>query len=186
MLREATGAEPREELHRLPPELAGELLDWPTRSFWRTDCSKTRWRRPRTPSETSLDARAIGWCAWRLAQTLDGASWRAHDGNIVSTAAGPVLVHLSRQPVMGRWSGISPTSPRAPSAPSPSHDDDTIAKLRAGVSFCVAAWCLATPDPTPAVAKAAEDLLESAQLKLAGPPTGPDASPRLSGVTRAS
>jgi hypothetical protein len=111
MLREATGAEPREELHRLPPELAGELLDWPTRSFWRTDCSKTRWRRPRTPSETSLDARAIGWCAWRLAQTLDGASWRAHDGNIVSTAAGPVLVHLSRQPVMGRAAGVGSLLP---------------------------------------------------------------------------
>lgn len=37
----------------------------------------------------------------------------------------------------------------------PGRDEEATARLRAGVSFCVAAWCLANPDPTLDVTEAA-------------------------------
>jgi hypothetical protein len=43
----------------------------------------------------------------------------------------------------------------------PGTADEAIARLWAGISFHVAAWCLADPDPTPAVAEAAAVHLEA-------------------------
>jgi hypothetical protein len=78
-----------------------------------------------------------------------------HDGNIVWTADGPVLMDFEAA-CQGPLEWDLAYIPAGALSVFPGHDDDTIAKLREGVSFCVAAWCLATPDPTPVVAEAAK------------------------------
>jgi Ser/Thr protein kinase RdoA (MazF antagonist) len=77
-----------------------------------------------------------------------------HDGNIVWSADGPVLIDFEaacQGPIEWDLSYL----PVGTLSAFPGHHDETIAKLRAGVSFCVAAWCVTNPDPTPAVAEAA-------------------------------
>jgi hypothetical protein len=77
-----------------------------------------------------------------------------HDGNVLWRAGGPVLIDFDaacRGPVEWDLAYLPP----AALAAFPARDDAVITRLRAGVSFCVAAWCLADPDPTPAVREAA-------------------------------
>jgi phosphotransferase family enzyme len=77
-----------------------------------------------------------------------------HEGNILWRTDGPVLIDFEaacRGPVEWDLAYLPP----AALAPFPARDDAVIARLRAGVSFCVAAWCLANPDPAPAVRQAA-------------------------------
>jgi len=77
-----------------------------------------------------------------------------HDGNIVWTAAGPVLLDFEAACQGPREWDLS-YLPAGALSVFAGRDDGTIAMLRGGLSFCVAAWCLATRDPTPAVAEAA-------------------------------
>jgi hypothetical protein len=77
-----------------------------------------------------------------------------HDGNIVWRTDGPVLIDFEaacRGPVEWDLAYLPP----AALAAFPARDNAAIARLRAGVSYCVAAWCLQNPDPTPAVSEAA-------------------------------
>lgn len=77
-----------------------------------------------------------------------------HEGNVVWTPDGPVLIDFEAAcagPVEWDLAYLPPAALDA----FPGRDDGVIARLRAGVSFCVAAWCLADPDPAPAVAEAA-------------------------------
>jgi len=77
-----------------------------------------------------------------------------HEDNILWTQHGPLLIDFEaacRGPTEWELAYLPPGA----LACFPERDDEAIARLRAGVSFCVAAWCLANPDPTPAVAEAA-------------------------------
>jgi Ser/Thr protein kinase RdoA (MazF antagonist) len=77
-----------------------------------------------------------------------------HDGNIVWRPDGPVLIDFEaacRGPVEWDLAYLPPAALGA----FPGRDDEAIASLRAGHSFCVAAWCLANPDPTPELTEAA-------------------------------
>ncbi len=77
-----------------------------------------------------------------------------HDGNIVWRAGGPVLIDFEaacRGPVEWDLAYLPPAALDA----FPGRDEEATARLRAGVSFCVAAWCLANPDPTLDVTEAA-------------------------------
>lgn len=77
-----------------------------------------------------------------------------HEDNVLWTRGGPVLIDFEaacRGPVEWDLAYL----PQPALVAFPDRDDEAIARFRAGVSFCVAAWCLANPDPTPAVAEAA-------------------------------
>lgn len=77
-----------------------------------------------------------------------------HEDNILWTERGPLLIDFEavcRGPAEWDLAYLPP----AALASFPERNDAAIARLRAGVSFCVAAWCLADLDPSPAVAEAA-------------------------------
>lgn len=77
-----------------------------------------------------------------------------HEDNVLWTERGPLLIDFEaacRGPAEWDLAYLPP----AALASFPERDDTAIARLRAGISFCVAAWCLADPDPPPAVAEAA-------------------------------
>lgn len=113
-----------------------------------------------TPSLTLADRDLAGRAHARLqclVHSLDNRTalhGEPHDGNIVWTAAGPVLIDFEAA-CQGPLEWDLSFLPVGALGVFPGRDDDTIAKLRAGVSYCVAAWCLADPDPTPGVAEAA-------------------------------
>jgi Ser/Thr protein kinase RdoA (MazF antagonist) len=113
-----------------------------------------------TPSLTATDRVLAGGARDRLTAlviSLDGRTalhGEPHEGNIVWRPDGPVLIDFEaacRGPVEWDLAYL----PAGALDAFPNRDDEAIARLRAGVSFCVAAWCLASPDPTPAVAEAA-------------------------------
>src|SRR6185437_5645656 len=106
-----------------------------------------------TPSLTSADRGLAGRAHARLTALVSSLGrptalhGEPHDGNIVWTADGPVLIDFEgacQGPL--EWDLVY--LPAGALSAFPERDDDTIAKLRAGVSYCVAAWCLANPDPT--------------------------------------
>jgi Ser/Thr protein kinase RdoA (MazF antagonist) len=77
-----------------------------------------------------------------------------HEGNVVWTSAGPALVDFEAActgPLEWDLAYLPGDAPEA----FPDRDDALVAELRAGVSFCVAAWCHATLDRGPRVARAA-------------------------------
>jgi Phosphotransferase enzyme family len=113
-----------------------------------------------TPSLTAADRLVAGRARDRmraLVTSLDGRTalhGEPHEGNIVWRPGGPFLIDFEaacRGPVEWDLAYLPAGALEAFS----NRDDQAIASLRAGVSFCVAAWCLANPDPTPAVAEAA-------------------------------
>jgi hypothetical protein len=113
-----------------------------------------------TPSLTAAD-RALSRRAHERLTPLVGSLGDAtalhaepHDGNIVWRPDGPVLIDFEaacRGPVEWDLAYLPPDALDA----FPGRDDEAVAKLRAGVSFSVAAWCRAASDPTPAVTEAA-------------------------------
>ena len=113
-----------------------------------------------TPSLSQADRALAGRAHDRLIGLVDSLGNRTalhgepHDGNIVWTAGGPVLLDFEAA-CQGPLEWDLAYLPAGALGSFPGHDDDTTARLRAGVSFCVAAWCLANPHPTPAVAEAA-------------------------------
>jgi hypothetical protein len=128
-----------------------------------------------TPSLTAAD-RALGRRAHaRLMQLVTalgdatGLHAEPHDGNIVWGAYGPVLIDFEaacRGPVEWDLAYLPPAALDA----FPGRDQEATARLRAGVSFCVAAWCLANPDPTLDVTEAAVihwDALRRSWLEIA-------------------
>jgi Ser/Thr protein kinase RdoA (MazF antagonist) len=83
-----------------------------------------------------------------------------HEGNVLWTSRGPVLIDFEAACLgPAEWDLAYLATPALDSFPE--RDDEAIARLRAGISFCVAGWCLADPDPTPAVAEAAAVHLEA-------------------------
>ncbi len=113
-----------------------------------------------TPSLTAADRRLAGRAGDRLLSlvtSLGGAAAlhaEPHEGNIVWGPDGPVLIDFEAA-CLGPVEWDLAYLPADALDAFPGRDDDAIAMLRAGVSFCVAAWCLANPGPTPAVAEAA-------------------------------
>lgn len=123
---------------------AGRLLQDPTATPSLTAADRTRSRR--------AHERLMALVAPLGTDTALHAE--PHDGNIVWRTDAPVLIDFEaacRGPAEWDLAYLPPAALTA----FPGRDDAVIARLRAGVSFCVAAWCLANADPTPAVREAA-------------------------------
>lgn len=127
-----------------------------------------------TPSLTSADRQLAGRAGDRLMSLVTSLGETTalhaepHEGNVVWGPDGPVLIDFEAAclgPVEWDLAYLPPGALDA----FPGRDDDAIAMLRAGVSFCVAAWCLASSDPTPAVAEAATIHWDSLRQSWLGP-----------------
>jgi Phosphotransferase enzyme family len=113
-----------------------------------------------TPHLSDTDRRAAGRAHVRLRElfaTLGSSTalhGEPHEGNIIWTEAGPLLIDFEAS-CAGPPEWDLAYLPDAALIVFPDRDDDVVAKLRAAVSFCVAAWCWAHPTRAPEVAAAA-------------------------------
>jgi phosphotransferase family enzyme len=149
-----------EAVRRFHAALAGVVSELPTLAE-RIDRAGRVLRDPAATPSLTVAERTISRGAHERLMSLvaslgTGTALHAepHDGNILWRADGPVLVDFEaacRGPVEWDLAYLPP----AALAAFPGRDDALIARLRPGVSFCVATWCLANPDPTPAVRQAA-------------------------------
>jgi Phosphotransferase enzyme family len=118
-----------------------------------------------TPHLSDADRRLAARAHPRLRELFDGLDsatalhGEPHAGNVIWTEAGPVLIDFEASCV-GPLEWDLAYVPEPALAAFPGRDDAAVAKLRAAVSFCVAAWCWAQPTRAPEVAAAATHHLD--------------------------
>jgi hypothetical protein len=113
-----------------------------------------------TPGLTDQDRRIATRAEPRIHELLDqlepdtALHGEPHDGNVIWTGDGPILIDFEAS-CTGPLEWDLAYLPDEAREAFPNRDDALIERMRAVVSYCVAAWCCADPDPTPEVAAAA-------------------------------
>jgi aminoglycoside phosphotransferase (APT) family kinase protein len=110
-----------------------------------------------TAGDRQVTAQAYEKLVRLLAQLDDATALHGepHDGNVLWTERGPALIDFEASCTGPREWDLAYLPAGAIDDAFPDRDDGAVAKLRAGVSFCVAAWCSVDPDRSPEVAEAA-------------------------------
>jgi Ser/Thr protein kinase RdoA (MazF antagonist) len=120
-----------------------------------------------TAADRSLTARAherLVTLLGRLDQSA-GLHGEPHGGNVLWTAGGPVLIDFEAACAGPREWDLA-YLPAAALGAFPDRDEDAIAGLRPGVSFCVAAWCSSSRSRAPEVAHAAAHHMDALRRSL--------------------
>jgi Ser/Thr protein kinase RdoA (MazF antagonist) len=113
-----------------------------------------------TPDLAETDRRAAAPAHSRLRALVDSLDsaialhGEPHEDNVIWTESGPLLIDFEAA-CAGPVEWDLAYLPDASLSAFPDRDDEAVAKLRSGVSFCVAAWCWANPARAPEVAAAA-------------------------------
>jgi hypothetical protein len=119
-----------------------------------------------TPQLSLADRRLAARAHLRVRDLLDALDsstclhGEPHDGNVIWTEAGPVLIDFEAS-CIGPLEWDLAYVPDGALVAFPDRDDELVARLRAAVSFCVAAWCWAQPFRAPEVAVAARHHLDA-------------------------
>ena len=143
--------------HSALAELAADL---PTLADKIDDASALLRDRDRTPGLTNQDRRAAARAEPRIHELLDPLApdtalhGEPHDGNVIWTGDGPLLIDFEASCTGPLEWDLAYLPDEARNA-FPDRDEALIERLRAAVSYCVAAWCWADPEPTHEVAAAA-------------------------------
>jgi hypothetical protein len=116
--------------------------------------------RDRTPGMTDQDRQVATRAEPRIQELLDqlepdiALHGEPHAGNVIWTGDGPLLIDFEAS-CTGPLEWDLAYLPDEAREAFPYRDDALIERIRAVVSYCVAAWCCADPEPTPEVAAAA-------------------------------
>jgi hypothetical protein len=116
--------------------------------------------RGQTPGMTDRDRRIAARAQPRIHEMLDqlepdtALHGEPHDGNVIWTSDGPLLIDFEAS-CTGPLEWDLAYLPDEAHDAFPNRDDALIERLRAVVSYCVAAWCWAQPEPSPEVDAAA-------------------------------
>ena len=143
--------------HSALAELAGDL---PTLAD-KIDHAAELFDRNQTPGLTDQDRRIAARAEPRIRELFDqlrpdtALHGEPHDGNVIWTSEGPLLIDFEAS-CTGPLEWDLAYLPDDAREAFPDRDDALIERLRAVVSYCVAAWCWADPEPTPEVAAAAK------------------------------
>jgi Ser/Thr protein kinase RdoA (MazF antagonist) len=121
--------------------------------------------RDRTPGLTDRDRRLAAQAEQRIRELLDQLKpntplhGEPHDGNVIWTSGGPLLIDFEAS-CTGPLEWDLAYLPDEARGAFPDRDDALIERLRAVVSYCVAAWCWAQPERAPEVDAAAKHHLD--------------------------
>jgi hypothetical protein len=117
--------------------------------------------RDQTPELSDRDRRIAERAEPRVYDLLDQLNpdttlhGEPHDGNVIWTSDGPLLIDFEAS-CTGPLEWDLAYLPDEACEAFPDRDDALIERLRAVVSYCVAAWCCASPERAPEVAAAAK------------------------------
>jgi hypothetical protein len=117
--------------------------------------------RGRTPWLTDRDRRLAAQAEPRIHELLDRLNPNTalhgapHDGNVIWTIRGPLLIDFEES-CTGPLEWDLAYLPDESRGAFPDRDNALVERLRAVVSYCVAAWCWAQPERAPEVDAAAK------------------------------
>jgi hypothetical protein len=142
-----------------------------------------------TPGLSAADRALCNAAGERLAALLDAAGTgtclhgEPHEGNVIWTSAGPVLVDFEAA-CTGPLEWDLAYLPDDAHEAFPGRDRALVEALRPGVSLCVAAWCSASLDRGEEMRRAAVFHLDVVRRSAVAPTTIHHAAPPVDGASR--